>query len=92
MTDSEQQPQSSKTAEAEAITPPGSDPEVRSGTGFWRVVQSVGAGMIGVQSSKNKERDFTHGKPIHFIVGGVVGTLLFLLVIWLLVQYLIASS
>jgi hypothetical protein len=48
--------------------------------------------MIGVQSSKNKERDFNHGKPIHFIVGGVVGTLLLLLVIWLIVQFLIVTS
>lgn len=64
----------------------------RGGTGFLAVMQSVGAAMIGVQSSKNKERDFTQGKPIHFIVGGIVGTLLFLLAIWLLVKYLIATN
>jgi len=64
----------------------------RSGTGFFAVMQSVGAAMLGVQSSKNKERDFTHGKPTHFIVGGLIGTLIFLLCIWLLVKYLIATS
>jgi len=64
----------------------------RSGTGFWNVVQSVGAAMIGVQSRKNRERDFTQGKPIHFIVGGIVGTLLFLFFVWLLVQYVLAAS
>jgi len=69
-----------------------SEPEARKGTGFWNVVQSVGAAMIGVQSRKNRERDFTHGKPIHFIVGGVIGTLVFLLAVWLLVQYLIATN
>jgi len=67
-------------------------PIVRQGTGFWAVVQSVAAAMIGVQSRKNRERDFTQGKPVHFIIGGVVGTLLFLGVIWLLVQYLLATS
>jgi hypothetical protein len=92
MNDSERQPQLSKSEQPESVMQQDANPDARAGTGFWRVVQSVGAGMIGVQSSKNKERDFTHGKPIHFIVGGVVGTLLFLLVIWLLVQYLIASS
>lgn len=71
---------------------PGSTKEAQSGTGFWRVVQSVGAAAIGVQSRKNRERDFTHGKPIHFIVGGLIGTLIFLVVIWLLVQYLLATS
>ena len=64
----------------------------RSGTGFWNVVQSVGAAMIGVQSRKNRERDFTQGKPIHFIVGGLIGTVVFLFVVWLLVQYLLATS
>lgn len=64
----------------------------RKGTGFWSVVQSVAAAMIGVQSRKNRERDFTEGKPIHFIVGGLIGTALFLVVIWLLVQYLLATS
>jgi len=61
------------------------------GTGFWSVVQSVLAAGIGVQSKANKERDFTHGKPIHFIVGGLLGTTAFILIVWLLVQYLITS-
>lgn len=61
------------------------------GTGFWSVVQSVMAAGIGVQSRANKERDFTHGKPLHFIVGGLIGTVLFILLVWLFVQYLINS-
>lgn len=61
------------------------------GTGFWSVVQSVLAAGIGVQSKANKERDFTHGKPLHFIVGGLIGTVLFILFVWLFVQYLIHS-
>ena len=61
------------------------------GTGFFAVVQSVLAAGIGVQSKANKERDFKHGKPLHFIVGGLVGTLLFILAVWLFVQYLIHS-
>lgn len=92
MTDSERESRSaepSTTKPAENLAPASN---ARAGTGFWSVVQSVGAAMIGVQSRKNRERDFTQGKPIHFIVGGVLGTLLFLLVIWLLVQYLLATN
>ena len=59
------------------------------GTGFWSVVQSVLAAGIGVQSRANKERDFTHGKPLHFIVGGLIGTIVFVVFVWLLVQYLL---
>ncbi len=62
------------------------------GTGFWSVVQSVLAAGIGVQSKANKERDFIHGKPLHFIVRGLVGNCGFIVFVWLLVQYLIASS
>ncbi|MEE9333123.1 MAG: DUF2970 domain-containing protein [Granulosicoccaceae bacterium] len=62
------------------------------GTGFWAVVQSILAAGIGVQSSKNKERDFTHGKPIHFIVGGLLGTFLFVAGLIVFVNLYILSS
>ena len=64
----------------------------KKGTGFWSVVQSVFAAAIGVQSRANKERDFTQGNPIHFIAGGLIGTMLFIIMVWLIVQYLILSS
>ena len=64
----------------------------RKGTGFWSVVQSVLAAFIGVQSKANKERDFKHGKPIHFIVGGLVGTAIFIFCIWLIVQYFLSTA
>ena len=61
------------------------------GTGFWSVVHSVLAAGIGVQSRANKERDFQLGKPIHFIVGGIIGTVVFIICIALFVQFLIRS-
>lgn len=64
----------------------------QAGTGFWSVTQSVLAAGIGVQSKANKERDFQQGKPIHFIIGGIVGTVLFVLAVALFVRFLIASS
>jgi len=35
--------------------------------------------MFGVQSSKNRERDFTKGKPIHYVVVGLLFTVIFIL-------------
>jgi len=61
------------------------------GTGFWAIVQSVLAAGIGVQSGANKERDFEQGKPMHFIVGGLIGTIVFVTCVWLFVQFLIHS-
>ncbi|WP_409276952.1 DUF2970 domain-containing protein [Pseudomonas defluvii] len=48
---------------------------------FWQMLQSVLAAAFGVQSNKNRTRDFTHGKPSHFIVLGTLFTLLFILVL-----------
>ena len=42
---------------------------------------SVLFAALGVQSSRARERDFTHGKPSHFIIIGIVFTALFVLVI-----------
>lgn len=46
------------------------------------VLGSVAASMFGVQSNKNREADFTHGKASQFIIVGLVMTTLFVLSIW----------
>lgn len=46
--------------------------------GLKQVIGSVLAAAFGVQSKQNRERDFQHGKPIVFIVTGIVFTLLFI--------------
>jgi hypothetical protein len=40
---------------------------------------SVLAAALGVQSSKNRERDFTKGNPLVFIAAGLIFTILFVL-------------
>ena len=53
--------------------------------GFLQVVLSVLAAAIGVQSSRNRERDFTHGDPVVFIVAGLIFTVVFVLTIVVIV-------
>ena len=48
---------------------------------FWQVLSSTLAAAFGVQSSKNRERDFTKGKPSQFIFMGIGFTVVFVLVI-----------
>ncbi len=48
---------------------------------LWEMLQSVLSAAIGVQSGKNRSRDFSRGKPSHFIILGVSFTLVFVLVI-----------
>lgn len=53
---------------------------------FWQMLHSVLAAAFGVQSGKNRARDFTQGKASHFIAMGVIFTLIFVLLLYGLVQ------
>lgn len=48
---------------------------------FREMLQSVLAAALGVQSGKNRTRDFSRGKPSHFILLGVGFTVLFVLIV-----------
>ena len=45
---------------------------------FKKTFNSVGAAFFGVQSDKNRERDFTEGKFSHFIIAGVIAVVIFI--------------
>ena len=53
---------------------------------LWEMLQSVLAAALGVQSGKNRGRDFSRGKPSHFIILGVLFTVVFVLVLYGLVR------
>ena len=53
---------------------------------LWQMLQSVLSAALGVQSGKNRARDFSRGKPSHFIALGVLFTLVFVLVIFAVVK------
>jgi len=54
------------------------DPD-NSPLSFWQVLLSVLAAAFGVQSGKNRQRDFSRGRPLHFVVIGLLATALFVL-------------
>lgn len=45
------------------------------------IMSSVIAASFGVQTNKNRERDFEKGKFHHFVIGGIVFAVLFILLI-----------
>lgn len=55
--------------------------EKNSTPSFWQVVKSVLAGMIGVQSAENRERDFEHGKFSAYVFVAFIVVTVFILVI-----------
>lgn len=63
-------------------------PETRK-PGFWSIVLSTMAAAIGVQSNKNRERDFSQGSPLPFIVAGIIFTVLFILTVITVVNLVI---
>lgn len=69
----------------DAIDPPGKLNPLQ-------VVGSVFAAGLGVQSSKNRERDFKQGRISVFIAAGIVFTLLFIGVIVLVVQAVVKGA
>ena len=56
-----------------------------------QVVGSVLSAFFGVQSEKNRQRDFGGGNPFVFIAVGVILTLLFVLVVWSVVQMVLPN-
>ena len=62
--------------------PPDSKPPTLGQT-----IASVLASFFGVQSSKNRERDFKHGKASHFILIGLLATATFVALVIVLVRF-----
>jgi len=58
----------------------------------FQVIGSVFAAALGVQSSKNRERDFKSGRAGVFIAAGIIFTLLFIGVVVTVVQLVIAGA
>ncbi len=57
-----------------------------------QVISSVFAAGLGVQSSKNRERDFKQGRAGVFIAAGVIFTLGFIAVMVVIVQLVIKGA
>ena len=59
---------------------------------FWQTLRAVAWSFFGVRRGADHERDIAQLNPVHLIVAGVVGAVLFVLVLLLLVQWVIGSG
>ncbi|MGD8644315.1 MAG: DUF2970 domain-containing protein [Chromatiales bacterium] len=62
------------------------------GPGLLEVMKSVLASFFGVQSEQNRERDFQHGKPVHYVLIGLVATAMFVLIMWGIVRIILGAA
>ncbi|MGB0713167.1 MAG: DUF2970 domain-containing protein [Gammaproteobacteria bacterium] len=51
-----------------------------------QLLGSVLSAFFGVQNSRNRERDFKHGKPHQFIILGLLATVAFITLVVVLVK------
>jgi DUF2970 family protein len=58
----------------------------------FQVIGSVFAAGLGVQSSKNRERDFKQGKFGVFLAAGFIFTLLFIGTVYTIVQLVLKNA
>jgi len=56
------------------------------------VTRSVLWAFIGVQKSKNHERDFKHGKPWQYVIVGLIGVAIFIAVIIMVVNLALSMA
>ena len=66
--------------------------EKKRSLNLFQVIGSVFAAGLGVQSSKNRERDFKQGKFSVFIIAGVVFTVLFIATVFTIVQVVLKNA
>lgn len=79
MSDAEQEQQAPEQKQPRSLNP-------------LQVITSVFAAGLGVQSSKNRERDFKQGRIGVFIAAGIVFTLLFIVAVVSVVQLVLHST
>lgn len=60
--------------------------------GLLRVMGSILAGALGVQSSRNHQEDFESGSPWPYIVCGILFTAGFVVTLILIVRWVLASQ
>ena len=72
--------------------PPESAPATPGDVGPLSIMKSVLSAAFGVQSNANRKRDFESGKFWHFVLGGLVFVVVFVLVVYLAVKGIIAGA
>ena len=62
-----------------------------SGT-LWQTVRAVAWSFFGVRRSADLERDVQRLNPVHVVIAGIVGAVMFIAVLVMLVKWVIGSG
>ena len=59
---------------------------------FFQTIRAVAWSFFGVRRGKDYEKDVAQLNPVHLVIAGVLGALMFVLLLVLLVQWVIGSG
>lgn len=59
---------------------------------FWGTLRAVAWSFLGIRKGKGYEEDVSQLNPVHVIIAGVVGAVLFVLVLVVLVKWIVGSG
>lgn len=65
---------------------------VRRKGSFMQTMKAVAWSFFGVRKGRDLEKDATQLNPVHLVIAGVIGAVLFILVLLLLVNWVLASG
>ncbi|MBY0474615.1 MAG: DUF2970 domain-containing protein [Nitrosomonas sp.] len=64
--------------------------EKQTSVSIWQIAKAVFSAFIGIRKKSGLENDAAILKPIHVVVGGIIGGLLFVLGVMLLVKLVLS--
>ena len=73
------------------VPPPSESPPQRRGS-FAQTMRAVAWSFFGVRRSADYAQDVQKLNPVHVVVAGIVGALLFIAVLLLLVRWVVGSG
>jgi hypothetical protein len=59
---------------------------------FWQTVRAVAWSFFGVRRSKEHEADMAKLNPVHVIIAGIIGAVLFVVTLLLIVQAVVSAQ
>lgn len=57
-----------------------------------QLIGSVLSAAVGIQSRKNRERDFKHGKASSFVIAGALFAVLFVITVFSIVHFVLSQA
>ena len=65
--------------------------EKQNSVSIWQIAKAVMAAFMGIRTKSDLENDAATLKPVHVVIGGIIGGLVFVICVLLLVQLVVRN-